>query len=98
MVFIIAHTERFAFSIRIYERNRERISCLVYTPVVAQSERPIVCGMVDGSPEVDDLEAVLEQLLDVGRGEVSVYAIDGGLEGLVNVDVGNGLPLIWTVI
>jgi hypothetical protein len=64
MVFVIAHTEHFAFSIRIYERNRERISCLVYTPVVAQSERPIVCG-VDGSLEVDDLEAVLKQLLDV---------------------------------
>jgi hypothetical protein len=65
MVFIIAHTEHFAFSIRIYEPNRERISCLIYTPVVAQSKRPIVCGVVNGPPEVDDLEAVPEQLWDV---------------------------------
>jgi hypothetical protein len=65
MVFIVAHTEHFAFSFRIKERNRERIFCLIYTPVVAQSEWTIVCSVVDGPPEVDDLEAVLEQLWDV---------------------------------
>ena len=98
MVFIVAHTEHFTFSIRIYERNRERISCLIYTPVVAQSERPIVCGVVDGSPEVDDLEAVLEQLWSVGRGEVFVREINGVLGSLVAVDEESGLARIFNVI
>ena len=53
--------------------------------------------MRDGAPEIDDLEAVLEEPGDVRGGEVPVHAGDGRFSGLVNVHSGNGLAGIWGV-
>ena len=53
--------------------------------------------MADGSPEVDDLEAVLEQLGNILGRKVTVDARDGGSSRLVNMDLGDWLPLLGRV-
>ena len=45
----------------------------------------IECWVVNGPPEVDDLEALVDELLRLLRGQVSVDASDGGLVGLIDM-------------
>ena len=47
--------------------------------------------MRDGAPEIDDLEAMLEELGDIGGGDMLVYEGDGPFGGLVNVHSDDGL-------
>ena len=58
--------------------------------------------MRDGLPEIDDLEAVLEELRDIGGWEVAVHAGDGRFGGLVDMHSDGGLvglrgvpELVW---
>jgi len=53
--------------------------------------------MRNGEPEIDDLEASLEELGDVGGGEATVHASDGRVESLVDVHSGDGLAGLWGV-
>ena len=50
-----------------------------------------MCCGVEGSTYVDDLEAVLEELLGL-VGEVVRDALEGGFVGLVDVDHADGSP------
>ena len=47
--------------------------------------------MRDGTPYIDDLEAMLEELGDIGGGKVLVHEGDGPFGGLINVHSDNGL-------
>ena len=47
--------------------------------------------MRDGPPEIDDLEAMLEELGDIGGRKVLVHEGDGSFGGLVNVRSDDGL-------
>ena len=47
--------------------------------------------MRDGAPDIDDLEAMLEEAGDIGGGKVLVYKGDGPFGGLVNVRSEGGL-------
>jgi len=51
-----------------------------------------------GPPEIDDLEAVFQQLWRLICWEMFVDAGDGGFVRLVAVDLGGGLSLLGAVI
>ena len=58
--------------------------------------------MRDRPPEIDDLEAVLEELGDIGGWEVAVHMGDGRFGGLVDMHSDGGLAglrgvpeLVW---
>ena len=91
-------TKGLSIAVGVFERGGHEVVLDVDAPVVAEGKRPVPGGMMYGPPEVDDLEAALEERGRVGGGEVSVYAGDGGGGGLVDVDLGDGLAFGGVVV
>ncbi len=77
VILVVCHTEDLAFVVGIYECNWENVLLGVNAPVVTQSERPIERGIFDGTPEVNQLEAFLQELRDVGGGKMTMHARNG---------------------
>ena len=75
MIWVVFDSERFSLALRI-DKCRWEIIVRIYTPVIAQSQRPVDSGVGDGPPEVDDLEATFEELWDIGGREMSVNTRD----------------------
>ncbi len=54
------HAERFSVAVGVLERGRHEVVRTVDGAVVTEGERPVEGDVVDGPPEVYDLEAALE--------------------------------------
>lgn len=54
--------------------------------------------MGDRSPEIEDLEAMAEQILGVGGGKVTMDTSNRGCGGLVDVDIGYRLASLWGIV
>ena len=93
MVLVVCHTICLALAVGIYERNVEYVLLGINATVVTERERPVIGRVLDGSPEVNYLEALFEEFRRVGGGEVTVHTRDGGGGGLVNMSLRNGLVL-----
>lgn len=89
---------RFAVAVGVLECDGHDVSLAIDARVVAQRERPVERGVVDRAPEVDDLEAVVEQGLHVGGREVLVHTRDGRLRCLIDVHLGHRLTLRRRII
>jgi hypothetical protein len=98
MVRVISDSVCFSFSVRIHQGNRKWVLRGIDAPVVTESQGPPQCRDIDRSPEIDDLEPLLQQAWSVLRGEVSVNTSDGRLCGLINVNAGDWLTVLRAVI
>jgi len=63
--------------------------------IVTEGERAINNGVPDRSPEVEDLESLLEESWNILWWEVSVHAGECGFCGLVNVGPHDRLAGVW---
>lgn len=66
------------------ERARDKFLGWIDSPEVAERERKVGSRVVDGTPQVDDLEPIFEQLFCV-LGSMAADASLGGCWGLINV-------------
>ena len=98
MILVVCDTERLAFAVGVYKRNWEHVLLHVHAPVVAECKRPIPRCVFDGSPEVDDLEAIFEELWDISGGEMAVHARNRRWGRLVDMDLRDGLALSHLVL
>ena len=98
MVRIVLHAQRLSVVVGVAQNRGHEVVLHVDAAVVAERERPVPRGVVDGPPEVDDLEAVLEQLGRVRGREVAHDARRGGLGRLVDVHLRHGLALLGRVV
>ena len=74
LILVVTYPLRRSLVIRIDQRDRKRVRLMIDAAIVAQSKGPVEGWMIDGAPEIDDLEAALEE----PRGkEVTVHARDG---------------------
>ena len=94
---VVLHAERLPVAVGVLQRGRHEVVRAVDGAVVAERERPVERGVVDGPPEVDDLETAREQLGDVVRGEMAADARDGRLLRLVDMYLRHGLALLRRV-
>ena len=83
-----AHTERLALTIRVDQLDRDEVA-VRHTAGVNHTERVFV-DRGDGTPDVDDLVAGLEELGGLGGWEVMRHALRTGFVGLVDVDALDG--------
>ena len=93
VVLVECYSQRLALAVGGHARHREQVLLCVDGAVVAQREGPVPRGVLDGPPEVDDLEALFKQLRGVGGGEMAVHTRDGGGGRLVDMDPRDGLAL-----
>lgn len=98
MIGVIPHLQRLPVVIRVLQRTGNKVVLDIDAPVVAERERPVPRWVVDGTPKVDDLEAVLQELRGVADWEVPMYASSGGRLGLVDMDLRHRLPLLRAVV
>lgn len=98
MVLVVCHTERLALAVRAQTRHWENVLLVVNASVVAERERPVQRGVLNRTPEIDNLEAIGEELRDVGRRKMAVYACDRRPGRLVNVGLRDGLALARRVL
>ena len=92
---IIFDHERFSFAVGI-DKSRREIILLIYTPIIAQAQRPVDSRVGDGPPQVNDLETIFKQLRDVRRRKMSANTLDRRVFGLIDVNLGQRLTLIGT--
>ena len=78
-------------------RDRKRVRFRIDATVVAQSKGPVEGRMRDGAPEINDLEAALEERRDVGGRKVPVDAGDGRFGGLIDMHSDDGLAGLWGI-
>ena len=97
VIWVIFDPESFSFAVGIDERCGEVIS-LIYTPEIAQAQRPINSRVGDGPPQVNDLEAIFKELRDIGGRKTSVNTLDRGLVGLVDMYLDHWLTPIGTIV
>ena len=65
MILIILDSHRFTCA---FSRNESRGECVLFeinTSIITEGQRPVYSGNCDGSPEVDNLEATLEEFRNV---------------------------------
>ena len=91
VILVVTNIHRFRLVIRVDQRNRKRVRLGIDAAIVAQRKGQVESWMRDGAPEIDDLEAVLEECGDLRSGEVPVHAGDGPFGGLVDVHSQDGL-------
>ena len=97
MIGVIFDHERFSLVVRI-DKSRREIIFLIYAPVIAQAQRPVDSRVGNGPPQVNDLEAILEELRDVSGWKMSANTLDRRLVGLIDVNLGHRLTFIGTNI
>jgi hypothetical protein len=98
MALIRLHAKRLALVVGVHQRDGEHILLHVDAAVVAQRDGPVHGGVLDGAPEVDDLEAPRQQLRHLRRGEMAVHARDCRRGGLVDVRLRHGLAVLGAVV
>ena len=98
MIGIVVNAKRFAIPVRVSQGDWYQVLLNVDTPVVTQCKRMIVGRVVDWAPEVDNLEAVLQQLWNVLSGKMAVNASDGRLGSLVDVHRRDRLTLVRAIV
>ena len=98
MIRVVLHPEGLSIAIRVLESRGHQIILNVDAPVVAQRERPVPGCVLDRPPQVDDLIPVLQELRNVFCGKMSVDTRQCGSGSLVDMDLGNRLPLLWAVV
>ena len=84
--------------VRIAECGWNQIVDGVNAPIIAERQRPIPSGTADRPPQVDDLEAMLQEIRNIFRREMTMYASDGRLRRLINVHLSYRLTLIRTIV
>ena len=92
------HAERLTIAIRVLERGGYEVVLAVDAAIVAQRQRPVLSGMGDWPPEVNDLESSGEKLGDVRLRKMAVDTSPRGFGGLINVDLGHWLSFLWGII
>jgi hypothetical protein len=80
---------RFSFS--IYKCHREDIMLQIETTIVAKCERPVQSDVGNRTPDIDDLEAFLQELRGLVRRKMLVNASDRSSCRLVDVYLNSGL-------
>jgi hypothetical protein len=98
MILAVTHAERLTLTIRVDETRRDKVLLRVHCREVAKRERPVERGVLNWAPEIDNLEAPLEELGGVGRRQVPVHACNCGSSGLVNMNPVYRLSLGRSVI
>jgi hypothetical protein len=97
VIWVVLYPERFSLAVRIDECRWE-IIVLIYTPEIAQTQRPVDSRVGDGPPEVDDLEATFKKFWDISGREMSVKTCDRGLVALVDVHMDHRLTPIRSIV
>lgn len=98
VVLVVRDTKRLSFTVRVLQGGGHQILLVVDAVEVAESKRPIIRYTTNRSPEVDDLEALFEQLRCIlGRG-VHVDTSSGRGRCLIDMDEGDGLALCGTIV
>jgi hypothetical protein len=98
MVLVVLHTKSFAwFAVGVDERDRNHVVC-ADASVVTQRQRPVEGRVLDGAPEVDDLEALRKQPRHLLGGEMAVHARDGRSRRLVDVHRRYRLAVLGAVV
>ena len=82
---VVPHAERRADAVRVDVRDGDEVRAFVQRAPVRHRERPVVDGVRDRSPDVDQPDAGLEEAGSVGAEEL-VDALDGRFVSLVDVD------------
>jgi hypothetical protein len=98
MIRVVLHAQRLSIAVRIDKRRGDKVLLCINASVVTKCERPVPRLMVDGPPEIDDLETVLQELRCIAGGQMKVNASDGRVSRLVNMDLGNRLTLLRAVV
>lgn len=91
-------TESLSLPVGVDKVGRSEVLLEIDTPEVTEGERPIPSSMVNWTPEVDDLEAMLQQLWNVLGWEMAMDTGYRGLGGLVDMYIGNRLTLVRAII
>ena len=81
----IEHRERLAISVRVAQDRRGDVGDWIDALPIRDSERMIEGRMVDGPPQIDDLEALVNKLLRLLWRKVSVNSSDRGFIALIDV-------------
>ena len=89
---------RLALPVLIHQIGWDEVRARVDAAVVAQRERPVVRRTSDGTPQVNDLEAALEERGRVLGGEMAVDSRDGRRGGLVDVHLWHRLALLGRTV
>jgi len=89
---------RLAIVLWVFQGRRREVVLRVYGAVVTEREWPVVRGVLDWTPQVDDLEATLQKRRCIRRREMAMDSRNRRSLGLVNVDTRHGLPLVWGVL
>lgn len=98
MILVILNAKVLAFPVFEHQRPNEDILC-VNTAEIAQCQRPIVGRVIDRPPEVNYLEPTFfQEFRCFGWRKVPLNAYDGCFVGLVDMDLGNGLASVRSVI
>lgn len=98
MIRVVLHRIRLTLPIRVDQVGGDQVCFRVNRTIVAQRERPVIRRMRDGPPEVDDLEAALEERRRVGRREVPMDTRNRGGSRLVDVHQRYWLSLLRGIV
>lgn len=85
VVRVVLDTQSLAFAMGEDERDWNEVLGWVNTPIIAQRKGPVQRWDLNGAPDIDDLEALLEKLRGFIGGKMPMYTVDGGFGRLVNV-------------
>ena len=98
MIGTVLDTKRFPVMVGISEGSRGKIVLEVDAPKITEGEWPVPGGVIDGTPKVDDLEPMLQELRYVLRGEMTMNACGRRCSSLVNMHLGYRLAFLRAVI
>lgn len=89
MLVVMLHSERLSIPIEVLESRWHKVSSRLvsYAAEVAERERELPCWVLDGTPEVDDLEALGEEVGDVSFREVQTHTAGGRFGSLSMISV-----------
>jgi hypothetical protein len=97
VLYIELYAEYLAVVARIAKSHGYEIALAVDGAVIAKGQGPVASRVIDWTPEVDNLIALLYQLLCI-VGNVSVDASPSRLGTLVNMYPGHWLPLVRRIV
>ena len=73
VILVVPYPHHLSLVIRKDQCDRKRVRLRIDAVIVAQRKGPVESRMRDGPPEVDDLEAMLEELGDIGGRKVPLH-------------------------
>jgi hypothetical protein len=87
MVWVIPDPESFALMVTIDECDKDYVLRDLHTPIITQRQRPVKRRVLDWTPQVDNLEALLKKAGHLFRGNVLMHACDSSVIRLINMSL-----------